>query len=138
MLVLWVLPTFALSGPTAANAAPRTFPFSSAAWDVEVPATTTSAFGEVILNVPVVWKVNRLVITVQVPVTTPPGAELHVVPRVRVEGTGRLREDIGGKLACVDIERIGLTVYLKCAVGDLPEPKVSDEAPLLRSVIKRS
>ena len=38
--------------------------------------------------------------------------------RVRVESTELVDES--RNRACVDIERIGLTVYLKCAVGDRP------------------
>ena len=35
-------------------------------------------FGKVNVNVPVLWVVNRFVITVQVLVTSPPGIGLHV------------------------------------------------------------
>src|SRR2546422_4009302 len=61
-----------------ANAAPRIFTLARAAWASLVPALVSIIFGEMALNVPAFLKVSRFLITVQVPVTTPPGEELHV------------------------------------------------------------
>src|SRR6266571_129751 len=54
---------------------------------------------------------------------------------VRIGSEAPIGEDIGGKRACVDIERIGQSVYLKCAVGDCPETEgICRKAPVFRSL----
>ena len=60
------------------DAAPRIFTLARAAWLSEVPVKIDFIPRKVSVIVPVLWKVDRFVITVQVAVTTPPGDEVHV------------------------------------------------------------